>query len=63
MNHPFEEEVFRRFDRIENKVDGVVDKTAELDKRMAVADAKHGILGAMAGIAASVAAYFIAPHR
>lgn len=49
MSNYFEEEVFRRLDRMENKIDGLGKDHAALNTRVTIAEARQGWMGALAG--------------
>lgn len=59
----FEKLVTESLTRIEGKVDGLGEAHAELDKKVAVADARHGFIGGVTGVMTAALAYFLTPHR
>lgn len=63
----FEKLVTESLTRIEGKVDGLGEAHAALDKTVALADQRHGFLGAIggsvSGIATALAAYFLTPRH
>jgi len=59
----FEDRLWLKLDDLEKKVDTLTDRVADVDKRMAVADAKHGFLGGLSGAIMALAAYFLAPRH
>ena len=54
---------FELLHEIRQDVKDLRTQLADIDKRLAVSEAKHGLLGAVAGAVVSAMAYFVYPRH